>query len=855
MRRTAPILALVLPLVSGASAACSLLPDLESSSSDLAGDTCPDVGADFRFDDGTEGHADPLGGGGAHQARAGRIKNPADIVQPFDARSKIRLGDFVLANDKIAVYVEDVGTSDGYLPFGGEILGLEPVDAFGRPLGVSYYGESAILFGLQTVSPDRVSVLADGSDGGAAIVRVSGSLKTIPMLDAFSALFPDHYDFPAALDYVLEPGATRVTLRLSLANTRAKAIDFTDKLHTGFFQTSRAQTFTETFGFDQARGDLRFVAWDSGRTAFVARPVLGPMQVAIDISGLQIFTTPPFTIDACAKKTTDYLEFTIGKGGIDGALEARRTELAEPAWREIRGVVREDGGGSLGGAMVHATSDSGYVTRAEADDFGRFVMHVPPGAVSLTPTMKGWNVPTASPLATDASQVVLTLPARATLEVNATDAQTFEPLPVRVQIIPDSKAFRAPDSFGVKDEPDDRLYREYATDGHLVVPVPPGSHRVVVTRGYEYELYDAPVAVEAGGKSKVDVALKRSVDSTGIMCADFHIHSLYSADSSDPVAKKVVGAVADGLEIPVSSEHEYIIDFEDTIQRLGLGRWAFGMASEELTTFTYGHFGIVPLREQPDGVNHGAIDWVGKKPPELFPLIHQRSEDPLIIVNHPSDSAMGYFAMAGFDRDTTTANPDLWSEQFSAIEVFNSSDFEANRMTSVADWFALLNANKIRWAVGSSDSHEQSRVPVGYPRTCLPFGHDDPRRLTPEIVRDVVRAGTAVVSGGLSMTVAGPDGVLPGGTSAAGAYHVVVQSPGWLSASELEVIVDGVTTQTMPLVNTGPGPSKRYDVTVNVAPAQSRSRHWVVFHAKGDGDLAPLHPGKKPFAMSNPIFF
>jgi hypothetical protein len=28
-----------------------------------------------------------------------------------------------------------------------------------------------------------------------------------------------------------------------------------------------------------------------------------------------------------------------------------------------------------------------------------------------------------------------------------------------------------------------------------------------------------------------------------------------------------------------------------------------------------------------------------------------------------------------------------------------------------------------------------------------------------------------------------------------------------------------------------------------------------VFHAKGVGDLSPLHPGRKPFALSNPVMF
>jgi hypothetical protein len=53
------------------------------------------------------------------------------------------------------------------------------------------------------------------------------------------------------------------------------------------------------------------------------------------------------------------------------------------------------------------------------------------------------------------------------------------------------------------------------------------------------------------------------------------------------------------------------------------------------------------------------------------------------------------------------------------------------------------------------------------------------------------------------------------------------------------------------------GPGKRATATVDVQAASSRPKHWVVFHARGaDGkDLAPLHPGRKPFAVSNPIWF
>jgi hypothetical protein len=186
--------------------------------------------------------------------------------------------------------------------------------------------------------------------------------------------------------------------------------------------------------------------------------------------------------------------------------------------------------------------------------------------------------------------------------------------------------------------------------GETTLPVPPGEHRVLVSRGYEYELIDQTVSVQAGATSDIDALVEHSVDTSGVLCADFHIHSHFSADSSDPVLRKVKSALADGLDIPVSSEHEWIVDFQPVIESLGASDWAYGVPSEELTTFTWGHFGVVPLEIRPDDVNNGAIDWVGKEPTEVFSMVRAREEKPFLIVNHPLSSGFGgYFTIANFD--------------------------------------------------------------------------------------------------------------------------------------------------------------------------------------------------------------
>src|SRR5262249_39233836 len=160
-----------------------------------------------------------------------------------------------------------------------------------------------------------------------------------------------------------------------------------------------------------------------------------------------------------------------------------------------------------GGAYVHALSTDGskYLSRVLTNADGTFVIHVPTDGVSLTPTLQGWAVPPATPVATGggASTVDLTLPKRATVEVKATDSVSNEPIPVRVQVLPSAGVVTAPASFGLHEEVNGRMWNDFAITGTTQLPVPPGAHRVVVSRGYEYELYDTPVTAEVGKTASV----------------------------------------------------------------------------------------------------------------------------------------------------------------------------------------------------------------------------------------------------------------------------------------------------------------------------------------------------------------
>ncbi len=819
--------------------------------------------------EGGPGFQDPYGAKAAGQARAARLSDESMIVQPAHGRQRIRIGDFILVNDQIAVAIEDLGLSDGFARFGGEILAVDKVGEDGRPLGVSNYGETLIALSNEMVNPTTVKIVNDGSNGKAAVVRAEGTLEAVPFLDGLlGALFYRHFGFEAAIDYVLEPGAEKLDIRLGVKNPGDEPVEFSadnvDQTMHSFFHTSNNQLVSAEAGFARSSGEAAWVGFVSGEWNFAWRAPDGdPLKDLLEKSGLNYFTAPGFIAKPGVFTWSNYAELIAGGPYYDGLREAIRRVDGAPEWRAVTGRVTDAEGLPVENAWVHAVGSAGqYLTRVRTNSAGEYTIHVPPSGVTrLIPQKRGYGLGAQVEVPASSEGLDLSFAATGLIEVTATDADSGGELPVRIQVIAlAGLPASAPPEYGVEDEIGSRLHQEFAMQGRATLRVPPGEYRVVVSRGYEWELVDETVTVVSGETRPLAASLEHSVDSTGIMCADFHIHTRFSMDSSDPVRRKVMSAIADGLEIPVSSEHDWVLDFQPTIEELGVTQWAFGMPSNEVTSFEWGHMGVMPLTPRSDQLNNGAIDWPGRLPPELFDAVRERPEDPILIINHPSGGSFAnYFDVASFNPETGVGRkPDLWSSNFDAIEVFNASDFDANREDSVTDWFALLNHGHSYWATGSSDSHSIRTSPIGYPRTCAPFGHDDPQKLTQESVKQVFARGVATISGGLLMTVEGPGGEGPGeilsGEVGDVEFTVTVRAPSWVEANTLEVLVDGETQSVLELVPANePGLGNVYRNRVAVSFDQARQRSWVVFHAKGDGDLKPLHD-KRVFAVSNPVF-
>lgn len=832
----------------------------------------PPCETDLTFELGDDGHPDPVGTAGP-QARAGRLSAEDLPASTTPALAPWAAGDFVLANGRVAMLVEDVGPSDGYDPYGGRPVGFARVED-GRLVDAPDPVEVLVLTGRMTPLSDSVGVIADGTDGGPAIVRAVGRMVAVPFFEELTGgPFPQDYgDIATAIDYVLAPDADHVDVVWEYRSPRNRVTRVPITMH-GFLFAPRMPIQYAGRGFTDASTQEPYVGYVGEDTTGIAYVADEPLGRGVAESGYESFFTGPRTIGACGVTRITHARIGIAGPDLDPLLTVVDRMRGEPERERVAGRVLEADGEPAPGVRVHATdADGRYLSRVRTADDGTFELGVPPGSdVRLTAYRRGDEV--VGPVRPSGEATELRMAPSGFVEITATDAELGEPLPVRVQLRP-ADGTRLPSVPGHYGEPgvtSGRLHVEFPVDGVARLRAPVGRWEAIVSRGYEYELHTEVVDVVAGETTTVTASLSRVVDTAGVQCGDFHIHTRGSADDGDGVELKLRSAIADGLEIPVRTEHEGVMSFAADIARLDVGRWAYGMTGIEATSMeVYGHFGVVPITRT-DGINGGAPLWQRfptleepdveletLSPPAFFDAIRARPEGSRVIINHPRGGD-NYFDYAGYDPVTgTVEDPDAWDEQFGLVEVFNDSGWLRRRDRDVVDWLSFLSRGRRVFAVGSSDSHGLMGSPVGYPRTCVELGTDDPRDLDDATIADALIAGHSTIVGGVYVDAwvgdAGP-GDEAVGLGAEARVRIRVQAASWIDVDAIDVVVDGETVEQIDILPEDADldrPAIRFDEEVVVEVAETGG--YVIVAAYGGDSLDPVHPRRAPFGVTNPIF-
>lgn len=791
------------------------------------------------------------------QVKAFIAQSPADL--PPSRRVGGRVGDIVLRNEKIVAVITSVNHVHRSAASGGNIVDIALVGA--RKMGADELDQIYLFLNRYPRQGRYISVniTRDGSDGVAEVVAEGadsedGSLKLKTV-------------------YRLEAGKPYLLIRTEVTNSGDKVLtnfDFGDAIQWG-----NARPFAPPFGFGiQRRTEtLDWVGAEGHGIAYAWCTLKGQNKI---INGLAWSDPVALTSHLHQGETVVYERYFIAAPSL--------AEVAKIAWSlqgkklyEVKGTVRSRATNkpavgvrvvAIGEDKIGKVSEPSIeplVATTLTDSKGAFTFWLPSGnyrfqarhvaRLSLNEVSVRLPNKMAKPLELSVSGAGILL-----FEVR--DALTGEFLPARLTFF-GLNGTRTPDfgpNFSIKGAEN----YVFTATGKGTRTLSPGTYRVYASRGLEYDFDVVEVKVTENKPIKVAFNLKRSVDTTGWISADLHMHCSNSFDSAVSLHDRIVSCVAEGLEFIALSDHDFVTDPMPAIRELGLEKYIAGAAGVEITTRGMGHYNVFPLVPDPGRQGNGAIQWQNKTPKQIFSEVRNLPTRPLLIVNHPRFSTLAYFTLYGFDPDTCTATKPGFSLDFDAMELCNGKA-QTDLDILLRDWFGLLNHGFKIFATAGSDSHTLTQDEVGYARNFVYVGVDDPKQVTAEMVVQALRNGRNVVSIGpfVNFSMDGqPIGSLVSKPEGEITVEIHVKAPNWVSVKEIELIANGIAVKRWKIGSHSNGKALDWKAKAKVRP---RRDAWYAIIVRGsEGGLEPiLRPFRNfegetyrvvPFAITNPIW-
>lgn len=755
------------------------------------------------------------------------------------------IGDFQLENGLVLAVVSHDPSTSGFAASAGNLVDLAPL-----PDGEDHINE--IFMYLDDEFPrqatySKIEIVSKGGRGKAARVRATGVDTGVDAVKIQT-------------DYILEPGAHWVTLETKLTNTATYTMV---KYEIGdAVQWGRTEHMAPGHGFDLpgrkitadwlcgiGRDTSYAIVPDAGArfTSFNGSMWSDPIGKTVDLAPNEPVTYRRHVV--VGRGDTASLAATVAKlrGDRTGRLTGRVTHGGEPVrdaqvWfieqksEKIAGLARVDREGWYSIDLAPGR----YRARAEA-----------PGRTSVSSGNDFREVKVDQ-----VGSLNFAMDAEGTLAWRITGHDGRAP-PVKVTVL------------GVGDTPTPRFGPAFRADGaeHFVlsprgvgeIKVSPGTYEVVVSRGMEYELVRETATVAAGERHTVKGMLERSVDTPGLICTDTHQHAAPSFDSGVSLPDRALSNAAEGVEVLIATDHNALTDYRPVIASAGLGRVVYSVVGTEATTHSVGHFNALPLVLQTGRPRGGMVDVEGWTPRQIFDFLDTLADpeiEPFVQVNHPRAGKTGYFDLMRLDPKTGHAADPRYVEDYDGVEVIVMGK-QDETARALQDWFALLRAGHRVTGVGASDSHTISLRPVGWPRSFVCVGDDDPPRLDVAELTRSLREGCVTVSVGPVVSIEAGETRMGGlATPKDGEVEVevVVKAASWVGADRMRLYVDGEVAEEVPL-------------EASEDPVRYRGTHtvrceddcFVLAWVDSAQDLQPVimrrpHIDPLPAAVTNPIY-
>jgi hypothetical protein len=440
--------------------------------------------------------------------------------------------------------------------------------------------------------------------------------------------------------------------------------------------------------------------------------------------------------------------------------------------------------------------------------------------------------------------------AEARLDVQVRDADSRAPLPCRITVVDESGALAA-----LSAAPDLRLAVRpgvaYTADGHATLGLRAGRYAVYATRGFEYGLARAEVAVEPGQDGNLVLEIRREVATPGLVACDTHVHTLtHSGHGDATIEERVVTLAGEGIELPIATDHNYLTDLGPAARQAGVAGTFTPVIGDEVTT-RRGHFNAFRFALRDTAPGFAIDDWRA-----LIEGIRAGSSERVVILNHPRDLHDRFrpFDPANFN-DVSGAPRNNGTYPFDALEVLNSGAMQSDPLLLFRDWFALWNRGTPVTAVGSSDSHDVSRSIVGQGRTYVACGDADPGRIDAGEASRSFRAGRALVSFGLLADLVVDDrfhvGDLATGLGDSLRVTVKVLGPSWTRADHVALYANGAALREQAIEPSSAAGEKAVRTWQLPRPPHDVA---LVAIASGPGITAPYWATPPPYQPASPVW-
>ncbi|MEE2789327.1 MAG: CehA/McbA family metallohydrolase [Myxococcota bacterium] len=749
------------------------------------------------------------------QARALRL-NTGDTGFS-SASSRCLLDDYRLENERVLVCIQGRRSFSPLTENGGQII-----DARRRAAGYQD-GMSQLIIAPEVGEVDirHMGIVADGSEGGDAVIRVEGIARGMRLLQG---LVPNTFVPPALsviTEYRLAPDDDRVRIYTWVVGDDSYDIDF------------------RLYDFLLFSGQSTLISWppELFTREWIAAEDAGSAYSFQSLDGtFDDFLLVQELIPAIAAEHR-----SVRVRGFDAHLYARVLRIGErdieSARPPIEPAVQLTVVGRSGTRISIADDTASPLTRGYLNAEGQRTFRLQPGQYTVsTQGYGGGDVTVVVDIGDMDQQLLLAQSEPATLTIKIIDEATGQPMAGRLNLT----------------GPDNRLVNIV---DDLTLELPAGDWSGTVTHGWHFSVEQQAWSLSAGESAIWTVALREVLPTPGWASGEFHQHASPSIDSERPVDELIRANLAEGVDFMVPSDHDVLFDYGQRVAQLGYEeRIGTPLTGVEVSP-TYAHMGAYGLPYDPKKPAGGApafgtkedAFWRTMEMPELVDWVRKNGAR-LVQLNHPRGS-QSYFEHVDYepDVDVSGLDPKRWTANFDAIEIFNGQrDF----CRVFQDWMGLLNQGIRMTALGNSDTHRPDVTP-GYPRNYLPTVSQDPRQVTADEVVTAIKDGIVTIGGGAFMDF--PDGPYPGMTIEANetvTIRVRVQTPPYAQVDRLQAIFNGVVVLDR-AIETMPDSGVDIDEPITV---ETLVDGHLIFLATGDRSLAHVRPGHIVFAMSNPIW-